>query len=407
MIMLEETLYLFNPWWTGEYKPPGIKREEYLSEIEKSFRIQRIVILFGLRRVGKTTIMKQFAAVNIPKFEPQRVFFASVDHPDIQNVSILDLLREFRRINRIKRNESVLLLLDEVHYRKGFEQELKALQDTEDRVWVIASGSSSLVVRHRSAAMTGRYKKIQVKPISFIEYLTFTGEKYDISQPYLMEGFLEDYLLTGGMPQYVLTHDPNVLIDLVDDIIYKDISAHYGVRDPKLLRELFFLLMERAGKPLTYSRIGRIIGVGVDAAKRYVGYFEETFLIHLVEKYGTPNVRKVAPKKCYSPDTGIKVVSAGKGSIGSLAENLVYLLIKDRGDVYYYNDANREVDFIVDNMAIEVKYMDELQHRDIEALRGVKLRKVLNKLVITRRDVSRMQDVNSISLWRFASRIGK
>jgi|GEM_PF-3899947 len=62
--------------------------------------------------------------------------------------------------------------------------------------------------------------------------------------------------------------------------------------------------MERVGKPLTYSKIGRIIGV--DAAKRYVGYFEETFLIYLVEKYGTPNVRKVAPKKCYSLDTGDK-----------------------------------------------------------------------------------------------------
>ncbi|MDI6916769.1 MAG: hypothetical protein QMC80_03130 [Thermoplasmatales archaeon] len=128
--------------------------------------------------------------------------------------------------------------------------------------------------------------------------------------------------------------------------------------------------------------------------------------MHLVEKYGKPNVRKVAPKKCYSPDTGIKVVSAGKGNIGSLAENLVYLLIKDRGDVYYYNDANREVDFIVDNEAIEVKYMDELQPRDIESLRRIRLRKVLNKLVITRRDVPRMQDVNLISLWRFASRTG-
>lgn len=402
--MLEETLYLFNPWWTEEYKPPGIKREGYLSEIEKGFRIQRISILFGLRRVGKTTIMKQFAAINIPKFGHQKVFFASVDHPDIQNVSILDLLREFRRINRIKKNEPILLLLDEVHYRKGFEQELKALHDTEDKAWVVASGSSSLVIRHRSAAMTGRYKKIEVKPISFIEYLRFTGEKYDVSQPYLMERFLEDYLLAGGIPQYVLTRDPDVLIDLVDDIIYKDISAHYGVRDPKLLRELFFLLMERAGKPLTYSRIGRIIGVGVDAAKRYVGYFEESYLLHLVEKYGKPNVRKVAPKKCYSPDTGIKVVSTGKGNIGSLAENLAYLLIKDRGDVYYYTDHNGEVDFIVDDMAIEVKYMDELQPDDITPLRRMKLRKVPKKLVITRRAMGQIEDVNSIPFWQFATK---
>ncbi len=401
--MIEETLYLFNPWWSEEYTPPGVMRKKYLSDIEKALRIQKTVILFGLRRVGKTTIMKQFAWRSIPRFGSNRIFYASMDHPEIQNISILDLLREFRRVTRAKRSEPILLLIDEVHYRKNFEHELKVLHDTEDKVLVVAAGSSSLVIRHRSSAMTGRYKKIEVRPLLFREYLDFIGEKYDVSQPYLMEGFLEDYLLTGGMPQYVLTRDPDVLLSLVDDVIYKDICGHYGIRDPKLLRELFLLLMERVGKPMTYSKIGKIIGVGVDAARRYIGYFEESYLIHLVEKYGKPNVRKIAPKKCYSSDTGIKVVYTGKGNIGSLAENLVYLLLKNKGDVYYYKDFDREIDFIVGNKAVEVKYTGELRHKDVESLKKLKIGKTLNKFILTRSEVSRIQGIDTIPLWRFAS----
>ncbi len=399
--MPEETLMLMNPWWSGEYTSPGIARERYLQEIEKSLKTTHAVLLFGLRRVGKTTIMRQFAAEKIREMGADRILFASMDHPGIESVSILDILREFRRMKRIDRKERVLLLLDEIQQREGFEREIKAIVDSEPNVYIVASGSSSSVIRHRSAAMTGRYRKIHVRPLSFEEFLLFSGKEFDLSQPHLMEAYMDEYLVTGGMPQYVLTGDVSILLDLVEDVIYKDIAGNYGVKDPQILKDLFLLLMERVGKPMTYSKLARVLGVGVDSIRRYIGYFEEAYLINTIEIHGTPNVRKRAPRKCYSPDTGIRVVFAGKGNTGSLAENLVYLLLRESREVRYYMGQNGEIDFIAGGLAVEVKYVDSLSNRDSLPLKSLRIRGIEEKVIVTRRQSER-GDIKTVPLWQFS-----
>ncbi len=398
--MPEETLMLMNPWWSEEYAAPGIERKIYLEKIEKSIKRNNSAILFGLRRVGKTTIMRQFAARKIPEFGRKNIVFASMDHPEIEKTSIIDILREFRRINRLDRKERVLMLLDEVQHRKSFEREMKAIIDSEPSVYIVASGSSSSVIKQRSAAMTGRYRKIHVKPLSFEEFLIFKGRKFDPYQPQLMEAYMDEYLITGGMPQYVLTSDAEVLTDLVEDVIYKDIAGNYGVKDPRLLKDLFFLLMERVGKPTTYSKLARVLEVGVDTIRRYMGYFEESYMIDMVEIHGTPNVRKRAPRKCYAPDTGIKVVFVGKGSIGALAENMVYLKLRELGDVKYYTGDKGEVNFIYDRSAVEVKYKDVLSEDDVKPIKSLKLKGVKEKLIVTKRELER-KDIKTVPLWKF------
>jgi len=252
--MKESTLQFFNPWCGKDYVSPGTLREDYLDRIQSALDAHKVAMLFGLRRVGKTTLLRQLVARAIGDLGPGMVFYASMDHPDIRNTSLTDLLNEFRRINGIRTDEPHLLILDEVQHRDGFEQELKAIHDIEDGCRVAASGSSSLIVRHRSPALTGRYRKIHVQPLSFEEFLRFRGLRIDVSQPPLMAAMMEEYLITGGMPEYVLTGDPENLIDVVDDIILKDIGTEYDVRDPGLLKDLFFLLM---ADPTTETNVFR------------------------------------------------------------------------------------------------------------------------------------------------------
>jgi len=399
--VLEETLMIMNPWWSEEYRAPGIERENYLKKIDEELGKSRALFIFGLRRVGKTTIMKQYISKKLESFGRKHILFASLDHPEIENTSIIELLRTFRRMNSLDRKEDVMLFLDEVQHRTGFEREIKAIVDSDPHVWILGSGSSSSVIRHRSAALTGRYRKIQVKPLSFEEFLKFKGKNVDLTQPHLMEAYLEDYLRSGGMPEYVLTKDVQVLINLVEDIIYKDIAGNYGIREPKLLKDLFLLLMERVGKPMTYSKLSRILGVGVDSIRRYIAYFEEIYLIDIVEMFGSPNVRKRAPRKVYVADTGIKVAFSGGRNMGSLAENLSYLMLKERCDVYYYLYERGEVDFICRDSAIEVKYMDEIEDEDLDALKSLRLRGIKNKILITRREKD-VQGVKTTPLWKLS-----
>ncbi len=404
--MKESSLRFFNPWWEKDYGTPGILREEYLDRIQSALDANKVAMLFGLRRVGKTTLLRQLVARAISDLGPTMVFYASMDHPDIRNTSLTDLLNEFRRINGIRTDVPHLLILDEVQHREGFEQELKAIHDIEDGCRVVASGSSSLVVRHRSPALTGRYRKIHVHPLSFEEFMRFRGLRIDVSQPPLMVAMMEEYLLTGGMPEYVLTGDPENLIDVVDDIILKDIGTEYDVRDPGLLKDLFFLMMDRVGRPMSYSRIGRLVDIGPDAARKYVGYFEETGLVHIVERDGTPNERKRSPRKCYCADTGIRVLATGKSGIGALAENLVFNILKDLDEVRYLLREGREVDFRTGDALVEVKYKDALSPEDLEGILGPRMRGVRKRYVITRSEVPTQKGVSTIPLWKLASEGG-
>ena len=400
--MIEEILEYYNPWWSKEYVSPGIQRSNYLSKIEEALKLQKAVFVFGLRRVGKTFIIKQFVKRRTETLESRRIFYASLDHPELRSISLMVLLDTFRKINRVRREKEHYLILDEVQHRENFEIELKALNDIEDGLKIIASGSSSLVVKHRSSALAGRYKKIRVNPLDFCEYLNFVGEKYDVTQPQVMASFMHEYLVTGGIPHYVLHRDPEFIVDLVEDIIYKDVAQEYELRDPRVLKDLFFLLMDRVGKPMTYGKIGRLVGIGNDAARKYIGYLQETYLLDLVERSGTPNERKFSPKKCYCADNGLRVVAVGERGMGALAENLVFnLLRKVNDEVLYYTGKNREIDFIAGPRAVEVKYRDKLQVGDLQPLIDLKLRGIREKSIITETAKS-IGKIRTVPLWRFA-----
>lgn len=212
---------------------------------------------------------------------------------------------------------------------------------------------------------------------------------------------MDEYLLTGGMPEYVMTGDPQTLTDVIEDVIYRDIYSRYDVQDPRLLKELYYLLMVRVGKRLSFRKMGRLIDVSVDTARRYVGYFEEAYLIEIIEREGSPNVRKASPRKCYAPDTGIRTVIAGGSSIGSLAENAVYLRLKEEGDVRYLLEREGEIDFLVGGKAVEVKYWDRVEKEQIPCLSRYKGRQVKEKYVITRRAGPGRGSIKQIPLWRF------
>ena len=401
--MVEETLKLFNPWWRGEYAPPGIPRGRYLAELERMLKVQKVTILFGLRRVGKTYIMKQFISRLIPRYGADRIYYASMDHPAIRGISMVDLLGEFRKIARAGRGEGQVLFLDEVHLREGFEWELKALHDTEENLLVVAAGSSSLVVRHRSSALTGRYMKLRVKPLDFREYLTFVGREYDSFEPALMEGLMEDYLLSGGMPHYVLTREPQVLLNIIEDVIYKDIVREYGIRDANRLNGLFSLLMDRIGRPLSYRKLGRLLDMGNDAVARYIDHLRQTYLVSLCEKDGTPNERTYAPKKVYCQDNGFRVVMVGAGGMGALAENLVYNILQDGGDVTYIRTNGCEVDFISGDTAVEVKYKGSLDGDDFANLLALKKRGIRHRVMVTRREQEVPDGLMAVPLWKLAA----
>ena len=156
-------------------------------------------------------------------------------------------------------------------------------------------------------------------------------------------------------------------MNLVDDIIQKDIAAFRGLKDHQILRDYFTLLMERSGKQVSINKISNILKISPDTSRRYLGYFEETYLVHLLSRWGKTNERILSPKKVYACDLGIKPLFIGERDLGSYFENYVFLLLRDRQRLSYYYENGVEIDFLTeDDTLIESKYNTELDGQQLQ-----------------------------------------
>lgn len=359
--MITEELFSFNPWWEKEYSPDLIPREKFLEILRKKLNQKSITILTGLRRVGKTSLMKLLIKELQYKINPKNIFYVSLDSVLLEKLNTIELVREFRKINELKRNEKIYLFFDEVAYRNNIHLELKNLFDNEN-VKIFASSSSTSVLRDKRGLLTGRASVVEIDPLDFKEFLQFKKLEFQKSELYLAEKFFEKYLKFGGIPEYVLTEEIEYIDNLIDSIIYKDIAFYRGVKDVDTLKTFFRILMERTGKNFSLSKISKILGISSETVKRYFDYFTETFLIYPVERCGRLNARIRSPKKIYAADIGIRNSITGLRDIGSIFENIVYFEIKDKKPCYVLENGI-EIDFKFNNSLLEVKYNSDLNEK--------------------------------------------
>ncbi len=355
---ISEELFKLNPWWEGHFHSELLPRPLYSQKLISNLKTKDIILITGLRRVGKTSLIKLFINYLIQKNDPKYVLYVSLDSLPLEKYSISDILREYRKIHELSLASRVYLFFDEVAYRQNVHQELKNLYDHEN-VKIYASSSSTSIFRDTRAFLTGRTRVLEILPLDFNEFITFKKITINSSEKYLVESYFEQYMRTGGIPEYVLTNDVNYLDNLIESIIYKDIVAYYGVRDLTGIRELFRLLMERAGKQISINKISKIMGVSPDTVRRYIDYFAQTFLIYTIERCGKLNERIRAPKKIYAADIGLRNYITGFRDKGAVFENLVYLKIKQKNPCYIYKNG-LELDFYFDNLLLEIKFEMEL-----------------------------------------------
>jgi len=361
---MNEILYKLNPWWEKDPPETGISRPNYLKRLIDLLPSPEIVLLTGLRRVGKTTLLKQIISHLLENTAPERLFYVSLDAYGLEKYSIHDIVTQYRTTHRLERKGKCTLFLDEVAAKSDFQRELKDFYDHE-HLKIIASASSASVLRDKKAYLTGRTRTIEVLPLDFDEYLKFKKIEVKPSDHYLLGSHFTEYMETGGLPEYVLNGDITYLSELIDNILYKDIVALHNIKDAPLVRDFFRLLMERAGKMLTLNKISKILGISVDTVRRYLAYFEETYLIYTIERCGKLNERLRSGKKIYAGDVGLKNLITGFRDKGAVFENLVFLRIKDRRPCFVYQDG-QEIDFLFDGQLMEVKFGQSLKGKQAD-----------------------------------------
>jgi uncharacterized protein len=363
-----------NPHRRWQFTLPDtiIAREKYFSFMQKEIEKKYVTILTWLRRIGKTTLMKQTInyLIQEKKINPMHILYCSCDFSGFnQETELTALVNNFRKDMNILESTKIYVFVDEITYLNDCNRQMKNIFDMSElengNIKLFATSSSASILNDKKALLTWRHRTMEVQPLDFFEFLQF--KKYETNpmkiSPSLLWSYFESYLQIWGIPEYVLSWDPVVISNIINDIIKKDIIVAYEVREHQKIQELFKLLLERVGKQISINKIANILDISKQTAQKRVDYFLSTYLFFSLWRYGKVNDTIRNAKKIYIADTGIISVFRDFKDLWSIYENSIYSLIKHLNPQYYYNSGN-EIDFIIwqknNQLLLETKYWQEL-----------------------------------------------
>ncbi len=308
-----------------------------------------VKILTGIRRCGKSTALLQIAR-KYPHFN-----YLSFEDPRLSAFVVNDFFKLEKIFGRI--GNSDLFLFDEIQNVDGWERYIRVLHDKRKKVLVTGS-NAKILSRELGTSLTGRQISLEVYPFSYAEYLAHFNLNAGV------ESF-SGYFQLGGMPEFLNTKNRDVLLNLYNDLIYRDIVVRHGLRNPKIVRELGVFLATNAGKEFSFNNLAKTFELGSsNTVASYISYFEDAYLFFTVPRFSYSLKQQAKnPKKIYCIDTGLMTnlsMSFSKDR-GRLLENLVYVHLKRLGKEIYYYRQYGECDFIVSKnnkveMALQVCY---------------------------------------------------
>lgn len=257
---------------------------------------RRIVLLYGPRQCGKTTL----ARAAMRSFEGKTIMVNGED-PRVQELWASSDLRMIK--GQIAGFD--LVCVDEAQHIPNVERALKLLYDEGFPGSLLVTGSSSLsIARTATEALTGRTWTYTLYPIAFSEL----GEKLS---PFELEGSLPECLVLGLYPALFsmgakadkVAH----LLELSSAYLYKDVLELGGIRNPRKLRDLLRLLAYQVGSEVSYQELGRQTSMSADTVISYVDLLEKAFVVFRLGGYGR-NLRKEVTRKdkIYFYDNGIR-----------------------------------------------------------------------------------------------------
>lgn len=412
---METIYYTMNPWWEGKDFESGIDRPEYLYRLPTLLKRKQVEVIIGSRRIGKTTLIKQFIKRLLQNgILKEDIFYLAFDHPALSNLSISEHLRNVRKIFMHDREKKLLLFFDEIQESPNWEIELKNVYDLEN-LKIFCTGSTSSLIQGQGGRLTGRQIITPLYPLSFDEFLLFHGDKPSLSEDYKYEKLMEEYLEVGGYPEQVLHPSIEYMSNLLDDILARDLIRLYPIKKAFILKDLLRLIAASVGSRTSFNKLGKVLGLSVDTVKEYITYLESAFLVMPMEKWTTSLSEKVyAQKKIYFRDTGIKTLLTGTADEGSKAENAVFVeLQRKKIPCGYFAESEREVDFITGTIKkpspVEVKYLSSFDWGD-RRFSGIKLflRRFpdTRRLLIITKNADRELKVNKtnitvLPIWKF------
>lgn len=368
--MIETYLYEQNIHWQGTLYNAGTRREA-LDDLLKLMDIDHILAISGVRRCGKSFLMKQIINALIEhKIPPENILLVNLELPALAGPADQVFNEIWESFQKIKNPQGRLyLFLDEVQTLPNWEKWVKYQYDLhKGNIKFIVTGSNSQLLSSEFATLlSGRVIEKRLFPFSFRELLRHHGIDSSDPQTLALEKnkvmrFFENLLYNGGMPETLNLEQREVQREIIaayfDTIIYKDIVPRFSVRQSRLLKDLAVYLVQNVTSIVNINKLAGIFDSNRNSLKEFVSYLESSLLISLFEKFDfSAKKRSLAFKKIYSIDNAFYSLIPLRFSPdnGKLLENLVAVELQRRYSQVFYWKNHNECDFVCfeDNKAVE------------------------------------------------------
>lgn len=334
-----------------------IERPFYLKAIEPYIGKNIIKVLVGVRRAGKSTILRQIEASLLESgVAPEQVISMNFESAAFDDIADEAGLKRYVA-ERAAAGSKVHLFFDEIQEVDGWERALRSFMVDYDADIYVTGSNASMLSGDLATHITGRYIRIPVYPFSFSEFVSAynqAGLGGDIQR------IFADYVVQGGFPfqcELGFAREPSLqyLEDVLATVLFKDVVQHNAIRDSDQLSRILRYVIEQIGHSFSAKSISDYLkserrSVSIDTVYNYIQAAEQACLLHRVPREDALGKRALRfNEKVYLVDQGLRSALgfSNENAIDQVLENIVYMELLRRGcDVSVGKVGEREVDFI-------------------------------------------------------------
>ena len=363
-----------------------LKRETYLSRIRGFYKSDLVKILVGIRRCGKSVILKQI----VDELKEMKVTEDHIIYVNFELVEYEDL-RDYKKLNKyikdnIKDDKIYYIFLDEIQRVEKFETVVNSLRASLSNISIFITGSNSkLLSNELSTVLSGRYVLFNIYPLSYKEFTELS-----LKNPRSEETFW-NFVKWGGLPNRVqFTDEVNIkdyLHSVFDSIILRDVVERLGLKDIVLFNLLLQYVVDTTGREFSADNVIKYLknegrSISTETLYIYLDALCKALIINKIYRYdihGKAILKTL--NKYYMTDLGIAQIKNNNFEINKsfAIENVVYNELLERGyDVYIGKTKKGEIDFIAtktdEKIYIQVTYLldsEKVIEREFGAFEGL------------------------------------
>lgn len=440
---IERLIYAFNPHWSGIAQSQDLYiNRELLKDVIDYLDEKQILCLLGPRRTGKTTILKQVIIKLLKDFiEPKNIFYFSFDELMSADHELLEeILQYYFDTIVTNKKERCYILLDEIQYVDYWQTILKRYYDLfQTGTKFLVTGSASVWIKRKSTeSLAGRINDFTLWPLSFNEFLKFSGVKlpelkvtktyFDLEKNIkkllpienkIIANF-KKYLLFGGFPEIVtedwdLEKSQNYIRTYVlEKSVLRDLAQYFPVNNPRILVEILQIIAWQSSALFEINNLAQTLNLNRVTVSKYLSYLELGYLISFSYNFTKSRVKQVRSlKKVYLIDTGLITTLTYSGEdifahpeeLGRIVETSVRNHFSKMYNCYFWRDGHKnEVDIILRRgkslIPIEVKYSDNVSNKDMKTLRSFMDRfNLKNGIITTRSTFKKLDNIWAVPTW--------